>query len=72
LGRSEEALEAQEKAITIDPKERLYWFQKGLALRALGRFDEALESYDRAIELGDNKFAPVEKDELLKLLKKST
>jgi len=50
-GRSEEALEAYEKAIEINPQNTDAWFNKGNTLGELGRFEEALEAYEKAIEI---------------------
>jgi tetratricopeptide (TPR) repeat protein len=52
LKRYEEALEAYEKAIELNPEDAAdAWNGKGSALEALGRYEEALEAYEKAIEL---------------------
>ena len=51
LGRYEEALEAYDRAIELQPDYALIWWYKGVVLNELGRYEEALESYDRIIEL---------------------
>ncbi|MGD9779610.1 tetratricopeptide repeat protein, partial [Methanomethylovorans sp.] len=51
LGRYEEALQACDKAIEIDPNYLYAWSHKGFALYGLGRYDEALQAYDKCIEL---------------------
>ena len=50
-GRYDEALEAYNKAIELDPKDAFAWFYKGFTLRDLKRNDEALEAYNKSIEL---------------------
>lgn len=39
------------KALAIDPDNPRTWIVRGFALHILGRFEEAVESYARAIEL---------------------
>jgi tetratricopeptide (TPR) repeat protein len=56
LGYAEEALEAYNRALEIEPKSAWAWARKGRTLRLLGRYDEALASYDRALEL-NSRFA---------------
>lgn len=48
----DKALEAYEKAIQLRPNKRLYWSNKGDALKELGRTAEAEAAYVRANELG--------------------
>ena len=50
-GSYEEALEAFERAIRLDPQLAEAWGNKGAALNALGRFEEALTAFDKAIEI---------------------
>ena len=57
LGRSDEALEAYDRAVGIDPADAAAHAGRGDALAALDRFAEALEAYDRAADL-DPGFAP--------------
>lgn len=47
----EEALQAYDKAIELDPQFTSAWDGKGLALYGLGRYEEALQAFDKAIEL---------------------
>ena len=62
LNRSDEAalafnrsLNASEKSLEKDPKSAYAWFWKGEALRGLGRYQEALEAYNRSLEIGPEK-----------------
>ena len=51
LGRYEEALEAFDRAIELQPDYALTWWYKGVVLNELGRYEKALEACDRVIEL---------------------
>jgi Flp pilus assembly protein TadD len=51
-GKYNEALQAFDKAIEINPKDAPTWNDKGDALRLLGRVDEADTAYAKAKELG--------------------
>jgi len=51
LGQMEEAIEALDKAIELNPKEDGLWLHKGDLFYKLGRTEEALESFEKAIEL---------------------
>jgi len=44
-----EALEAYEKAIEINPKNEEAWLHKAAHLLSSEKYDEALEAYDKAI-----------------------
>ena len=46
-----EVLKTLDNSLAIDPKNWLTWWQKGRALRNLGRFEEALVAFDRVIEI---------------------
>ncbi|VVB70018.1 Beta-barrel assembly-enhancing protease [uncultured archaeon] len=54
---SDKALEAYEKAIQLRPNKGLYWFNKGDALKELGRNSEAEEAYAKASAFGYGNFA---------------
>jgi len=54
LGRLPEALEALNRAVTIDPTCAADWRNRGLALRKLGHLEEAIASFDRALEIVPN------------------
>jgi len=49
LGRYDEAIEAYQQAISVDPKFPISYYGLGNALSALGRYDEAIEAYQQAI-----------------------
>jgi lipoprotein NlpI len=48
------ALESAEAALKIDPKQAKAWFARGLANDALGKFEEALQDFNRVLELDPN------------------
>ncbi|MDF0589688.1 tetratricopeptide repeat protein [Candidatus Methanocrinis natronophilus] len=56
LGEYDEAVQAYDEAIRLDPEFAIAWNNKGLALRNLGEYDEAVQAYDEAIRL-DPEFA---------------
>ena len=43
------ALKAFDEAINLKPKNSVAWRGRGIALLRLGRFQEALDAFDRAI-----------------------
>jgi tetratricopeptide (TPR) repeat protein len=51
LGRYEEALQAYDRALELNPDDSIVLNNKGLELDKLGRCEEALQAYDRALEL---------------------
>jgi len=51
MGRSYEALAAQEKAIELNESDVAAWMGKAISLSKLGRDDEAIQAYDRIFEL---------------------
>ena len=53
-GQMEQALGQLNEAITINPSNYTWHFNKALTLDALGRFDEAIEEYELALESSDN------------------
>jgi tetratricopeptide (TPR) repeat protein len=57
-GRYDEAIQAYDKAIEIDPRDKDIWNNKGIALYDQKRYSEAIQAYDKAIEL-DPKYAGV-------------
>jgi tetratricopeptide (TPR) repeat protein len=50
-GELKEAAEAYSKAIALDPRRAVYWFNRAAVLRFLGQLDEAEKDYDQAIRL---------------------
>ena len=52
LGRHQEALEASERAIALDPRSAFAWHINGAALKALGRLSDAAVSTEKARGLG--------------------
>lgn len=53
-GKYDEALQAFDKAIEINPQLAGAWTGKGYALIALGKYDEAVQAFDKAIEINPN------------------
>ncbi len=52
LNRLEEAVEAYDRAIALNPEDVGVWIiNKGNLLTKLNRLEEAVETYDRAIEI---------------------
>lgn len=51
-GRYDEAIQAFDEAIKLDPQNGGLWNNKGLALNALGQTYEADEAFAKAKELG--------------------
>lgn len=56
LGAFGEAAETFERLTRLEPARAVHWQNRGTALRALGRYDEALQAYSRAHELGARHF----------------
>ncbi len=52
--RSEEAIDAYNKALDINPNDVRSLFNKGVDLQMLGRVDEALACYDKALSITPN------------------
>ncbi len=53
-GRLEEALQAYETAIRLNPNDAIAYYGKGAALEKLGRYQEALQAFETAIRLNPN------------------
>lgn len=53
----EEALGFFEQALLLNQNDPELWNNKGIALRSIGRYDEALECFNKSLELDprDNK-----------------
>jgi Flp pilus assembly protein TadD len=50
-GNFEDALSFFEQALLLNPDNPDLWNQKGVVMRSLGRYDEALECYDKSLQL---------------------
>lgn len=50
-GKYEQAINAYDKALAIDPRLEEAWYGRGIVLRDLGRFREALDSFDKAVAI---------------------
>jgi len=50
-GNFESALSFIEQALLLEPENPDLWNQKGIALRCLGRYDEASECYNKSLQL---------------------
>jgi len=50
----EEACHCYDKAVEIDPNNVAAWYNKGLVLDCLNRYDEAIQCYDRVIKINLN------------------
>ena len=50
-GKFEDALGFFEQALLMDQSNPELWNNKGVALRSMGRYDEALECFNRSLEL---------------------
>jgi len=51
LGRLDEALDAYDRAIDMQPNYAWAWARKGRTLRLLNRYDEAITCYDKALAI---------------------
>jgi tetratricopeptide (TPR) repeat protein len=51
LGRYEEAINSENKAIELNPNDAKAWKDKGITLALLGKYQEAIKCCDKAIEL---------------------
>lgn len=50
-GKYDEAIEALDRAVELDPSLSAAWNDKGLALTYQGKPDEAIQAFDKALEL---------------------
>ena len=50
-GNFEDALSFFEQALLLSPTNPDLWNQKGVALRSLGRYNEASECYNKSLQL---------------------
>ncbi|MEB3193321.1 MAG: tetratricopeptide repeat protein, partial [Snowella sp.] len=51
----EEAISSYDQALKIKPDDHEAWYNRGVALRQLGRLEEAITSYDNALEIKPDK-----------------
>lgn len=54
VGMYEEALEAYDRALELNPNDAIAWNNKGLTLASMERDEVAVECYDKAIENDPN------------------
>jgi Flp pilus assembly protein TadD len=50
-GHYDNALDLFEQAILLNQKDPDLWNLKGIALRSLGRYDEAIECFNKSLEI---------------------
>jgi len=50
-GKFEGALEFFEQALLLDQKNPELWNNKGVALRSIGRYDEAIDCFNKSLEI---------------------
>ncbi|MDX1441118.1 MAG: tetratricopeptide repeat protein [Nitrosopumilaceae archaeon] len=50
-GNFQEALSFFEQALLINPQDPDLWNLKGTALRSMGRYEEAIESFNKSLEI---------------------
>ena len=50
-GKFEEALGFFDQALLLNQKDPELWNHKGVALRSMGRYDEAIECFNKSLEL---------------------
>ena len=50
-GKFEEALGFFEQALLLDQKNPKLWNYKGVALRSIGRYNEAIECFNKSLEI---------------------
>ena len=50
-GKFEEALGFFEQALLLDQKNPELWNYKGIALRSIGRYNEAIECFNKSLEI---------------------
>ena len=50
-GQYEDALNSFQKAISLKQNDPDLWNMKGIALRSLGRYNEAIECFNKSLEI---------------------
>ena len=53
-GKYDEAMEAFDEAISLNPNYALAWYNKGVVLDNQGKYGEAIQAYNEAIRLDPN------------------
>ena len=56
LGRHDEALQAIDKALELNPDVSNAWYNRGIIFDNLGRYEEALQAYDKDLELNEKEY----------------
>ena len=54
LGKNQEALQAFDKALSIDPNNASVWYNKGIALSKLGLIQDSLDAFNKALSIDPN------------------
>lgn len=57
-GKYDEAIEAFDESIRMDPENKWAWYNKGSTLYDQGKYDEANQAFDEAIRLKPDSWAP--------------
>ena len=50
-GQYEDALNSFERAISLNQNDPVLWILMGIVLRSLGRYDEAVECFNKSLEI---------------------
>ncbi|RLI95338.1 MAG: hypothetical protein DRO92_01970 [Candidatus Altiarchaeales archaeon] len=69
MKKFKEELEAYNKALEINPTLDRAWYNKGIALYQLGRYNESIEAFNKAIEINPTKEVIVNRDFVLGIMK---
>ncbi|MFZ1127897.1 tetratricopeptide repeat protein [Methanoregula sp.] len=54
LGKNQEALQAFDKALSIDPNNASVWYNKGIAISKLGLIQDSLDAFNKALSIDPN------------------
>ena len=58
MGKYDEAIQAYDRAIEINPQYTDAWYNKGETLRRQDKYDEAIQAYDKAIKINPQSQRP--------------